>query len=60
MRGKRAKYIKRNVRKSTDVLFAALTSSIIKMPFRKRLALAWLITKGVRKSNRKENVNDKK
>ena len=53
MRGKRAKYIKRNVRKSTDILFAELTANIVKMPFMKRLNLAWVIIKGVRKSKRK-------
>ena len=54
MRNKRAKMIRKNVIKSTNILFGEMVANIIRMPFKARLKLAWLILKGVRKKNRKE------
>jgi len=52
MRNKRAKMIRKNVIKSTKILFDDMTANIIRMPFKARANLAWLILKGVRKKNR--------
>ena len=55
MSGKRVKLIKKVVKEETNQLFSQLTASIIVMPFKKRLALAWTIILGVRENKRKES-----